>query len=128
MLDGGAGVVSPLREMAEVWAMLDEVAGQHYQAYRDGDKGAGMGAMLDEVARVEVRSRYSSRDVVVEERRHLPVYAPHKTLLADARRRRRRRQFRLRHSARKHMRMVRVKGRQTPKRVWAIVASVALAR
>src|SRR6266566_2063086 len=80
MLDWGAGLVPPLREVTEVWAMLDEVVGQHYQAYRDGDKGAGVGAMLDEVARGEVRSRYSSRDVVVEERRHLPMYAPHKTL------------------------------------------------
>src|SRR5258708_21899198 len=70
MLDWGAGLVPPLREMAEVWAMLDEVAGQHYQAYRDGDKGAGMGAMLDEVARVEVGARYSGRDVGVEEGRH----------------------------------------------------------
>jgi 1A family penicillin-binding protein len=101
--DWGAGLVPPLREVAEVWAMLDEVA------------------------RVEMGARYSGRGAVVEERRHLPVYAPHKTLLADASRRRQRRQFRLRYSARKHMRVARVKEQRGHKRFWVTLASVALA-
>src|SRR6266481_3708251 len=64
LLRGVARVEVKLDGVTEVWAMLDEVVSQHYQAYRDGDKGAGVGATLDEAARVEVRSRYSSRDVV----------------------------------------------------------------
>src|SRR5258708_31639758 len=80
--DLGAGLVPPLREAAEVWGMLDEVVGQHYQAYRDGDKGAGVGAMLDGVARAGGGARDSSSGVVVEGRRQLSSSPPNRTMMA----------------------------------------------
>ena len=65
--------------------------------------------------------------VVDGRRRNLPAYAPHKTLLVDARRRRRQRQSRLRRISRRRMRVARAAAYRVRKRLWVTFASIALA-
>jgi membrane peptidoglycan carboxypeptidase len=55
------------------------------------------------------------------------AYAPHATMLVDARRKRRQRRMLLGHFSRKHLRMARANKRRARKRLWIMIASTVLA-